>query len=232
MSGSLHINEDSLQYEIYGNEFVIISGSSTIPLTKIGLAILNSQYGFIEEVIATEKEILLKINERFDPGDLKSLADLKLMSNEKKREIKLPVHFHETEDWQKVTAQSGLAREEYIQRIVDTPLTVGMFGFLPGFVYINGLDPDLHIPRKKVPSKYVHKNAVAIGEKYIGIYSLPSPGGWSVIGTMAVDVLDTDNIPPTLLQLDDQITIESITSTQWEELQNTNQNLLSYNGLT
>lgn len=56
------------------------------------------------------------------------------------------------------------------------------YGFLPGFMYLGGMDPTLHCSRKQTPSFRVHAGSVAIGGEQTGIYSIESPGGWSVIG--------------------------------------------------
>ena len=48
-------------------------------------------------------------------------------------------------------------------------------GFLPGFLYLGGLDKRLYYPRKSNPILQVKKGAVAIGGHQTGIYPNASP---------------------------------------------------------
>ena len=38
-----------------------------------------------------------------------------------------------------------------------------MYGFLPGFMYLGGLDDRLFVSRKSIPSRRILKGSVAIG---------------------------------------------------------------------
>jgi len=62
-------------------------------------------------------------------------------------------------------------------------LSIHFFGFLPGLMYLNGLDQALHFPRKKCPRS---ENRAWISSYrrglQTGIYPNESPGGWHVIG--------------------------------------------------
>jgi len=59
---------------------------------------------------------------------------------------------------------------------------VRMMGFSPGFPYLDGLDPRLHLERKASPRDHIVPGAVAIGGRHAGIYSVASPGGWHILG--------------------------------------------------
>ncbi|MFC4871866.1 5-oxoprolinase subunit B family protein [Negadavirga shengliensis] len=62
------------------------------------------------------------------------------------------------------------------------------FGFLPGFMYLGGLDKNLFCPRKPVPSRVIAKGTVAIGGSQTGIYPADSPGGWYALGKTPVEI--------------------------------------------
>jgi len=104
-----------------------------------------------------------------------------------------------------------------------------MFGFLPGFVYMNGLDKNLHTPRKSTPSKYIAANSLAIGGSYLGIYSLPSPGGWHVVGKLACPIINLPNVPPILISENHKLKIESIDAKSYQALQHDQIDIISYN---
>ena len=78
--------------------------------------------------------------------------------------------------------QKNISIEEIIALHTAPLYRVFFIGFLPGFMYLGGLDKRLHFPRKATPSLDVKKGAVAIGGEQTGIYPMDSPGGWHVIG--------------------------------------------------
>jgi inhibitor of KinA len=67
---------------------------------------------------------------------------------------------------------------------------VYMLGFAPGFPYLGDLDPRLHTPRLPNPRPRVPAGSVAIGGEHTGIYSVPSAGGWNIIGHTLATLFD------------------------------------------
>ena len=65
--------------------------------------------------------------------------------------------------------------------------TVETMGFAPGFAYLTGLDPALHVPRRTTPRTRVPAGSLAIAGGYTAVYPFDSPGGWHLIGRV-VDV--------------------------------------------
>jgi inhibitor of KinA len=100
--------------------------------------------------------------------------------------------------------------EDVIERHSSTAYTVYMMGFLPGFMYLGGLDPSLHIARKSSPEFNIPKGAVAIGGTQTGIYPMESPGGWYVIGNCPIPLFDPNSLPPCLIRAGDQIKFRAI----------------------
>ncbi|MFD9220152.1 5-oxoprolinase subunit PxpB [Streptomyces sp. NPDC060064] len=98
------------------------------------------------------------------------------------------------------TAQlTGLTTHEVIQRHTEAAYTVAFGGFAPGFAYISGLDPLLHLPRRSVPRTQVPAGAVAIADRFTCIYPRQSPGGWNLIGHTPTVMWDLSRTPPALL---------------------------------
>lgn len=95
---------------------------------------------------------------------------------------------------------------------------VYMLGFLPGFLYLGGLDERLHLPRKSSPSLSTPARSVAIGGNQTGIYPIQSPGGWHVIGRTPIHIFNIELTPPTPIQQGDYIKFYSITLEQYEAL--------------
>ena len=78
---------------------------------------------------------------------------------------------------------------------VKTTLEKGEFrveeiAFAPGFLYLSGLPPSMHLPRRATPRANIRPRSLAIGGHYLGVYPLASPGGWNVIGTILDKIED------------------------------------------
>lgn len=119
-------------------------------------------------------------------------------------------------DLEILTKLTRLSREEIIRLHSETLYTVYFIGFLPGFLYLGGLNELLHIPRKETPSRKVSKGAVAIGGMQTGIYPEESPGGWYVIGNSPITLFDSSQSIPTPINPRDKIMFTPITKDEYE----------------
>jgi len=84
------------------------------------------------------------------------------------------------------------------------------YGFQPGFMYLGGLNPELHHPRKSIPSHRVPAGSVAIGGAQTGIYPNEAPGGWHVIGRCPIKLFDPMAPQPILARPEDRIKFRAI----------------------
>lgn len=94
------------------------------------------------------------------------------------------------EDLQSAAEQVGMHVDDFIALHQAPTYRVALLGFSPGFSYLSGLDSRLHIPRRAVPRPMIPAGAVGIGGSLTGIYSLPTPGGWNLIGTTSTCLFD------------------------------------------
>jgi KipI family sensor histidine kinase inhibitor len=81
-----------------------------------------------------------------------------------------------------VARHTGLPPDEVARRHSMAEYTVGAVGFSPGFAFLIGLPPELETPRRASPRTRVPPGSVGVAGGQTGIYSLPTPGGWSLIG--------------------------------------------------
>lgn len=93
-------------------------------------------------------------------------------------------------DFERVAEHTGLSAAEVVERHSAPEYRVDLIGFAPGFPYLDGLDPQLATPRLAKPRLHVAAGSVAIGGAQTGIYSLPGPGGWNLIGHTEVVLFD------------------------------------------
>lgn len=109
----------------------------------------------------------------------------------------------------------SLTSDDIIRRHLNKTYQLDMLGFLPGFLYLSGLDRSLIVPRKSTPAISVSAGAVAIADNMSGIYSLPSPGGWWILGRTPVKLFNLDQYPPVKVQPLDQIRFNQIDYDEW-----------------
>lgn len=88
--------------------------------------------------------------------------------------------------------------------------TVYFLGFLPGFLYLGGLDEKLHLPRKAIPDRKILSGSVGVGGPQTGIYPQDSPGGWHVIGHCPVPLFRPDQSPPVRILPGDEVVFQSV----------------------
>jgi KipI family sensor histidine kinase inhibitor len=117
-----------------------------------------------------------------------------------------------------VAAHNGLTVEEVV-RLHSAPLyTVYMLGFTPGFPYLGGLPRELATPRLATPRLAVPAGAVGIAGSQTGIYPLPTPGGWQLIGRTPAVLFDPQRTPPALLEPGDRVRFVPISGEEFAAL--------------
>jgi len=82
---------------------------------------------------------------------------------------------------------------------------VFMVGFVPGWAYLGPLPEQLRLPRRSVPRTHVPAGSVAIAGAQTGVYPLPTPGGWHLLGHTDIPMFLPDSDPPLLLRTGDRV---------------------------
>jgi KipI family sensor histidine kinase inhibitor len=108
-------------------------------------------------------------------------------------------------DLDEVAATTGLTVDKVMAAHADTVFTVAFCGFAPGFAYLTGLPPELHLPRRSSPRTRVPEGAVAIADEFSAVYPRSSPGGWHLLGRTEARLWDLARDVPGLLQPGDRV---------------------------
>ena len=117
---------------------------------------------------------------------------------------RIPVSY-DGPDILEVGARLQLSREKIIE-IHSRPIyRVFLVGFMPGWAYLGPLPEELMLPRRDVPRTLVPAGSVAIAGRQSGIYPLPTPGGWHLIGRTSVKLFLPDSDPPCLFRAGDRV---------------------------
>ena len=134
------------------------------------------------------------------------------------RSLEIPVCFDPefAFDLAEVSMRAQLPANEVVDLYCAKEYRVACVGFTPGFPYLIGLPKKLATWRRATPRKEIPAGSVAIGGEQTGIYPLPSPGGWNVIGRTALRLFDPEKNPPALLRAGDRVRFRAIKRNEFE----------------
>lgn len=153
-------------------------------------------YGFLEINLIDEIAIIDKI-----------YAAQKAPVQRQGRLWKIPVCYDDcfALDLDAISSEKSMTKKDIISRHSQQIYTVYFIGFLPGFLYLGGMDKLLVTPRKQTPRLAIEKGAVAIGGHQTGVYPNASPGGWNIIGNSPINFFDVSKEMPCFAKAGDQI---------------------------
>lgn len=134
------------------------------------------------------------------------------------QDFELPVCYELGLDWDRIEEVSGRSRAEWIAQHSAGRYRVAAIGFLPGFVFLDGLDDSLKMPRLERPRTKVPEGTVGIGGHQTGWYAIESPGGWNSIGRTPRPLLDLGQIDgsPTPVQVGDWVRFRAISVEEFD----------------
>ncbi len=128
--------------------------------------------------------------------DLKFGVDLKEISIKNNMNINLIINMHSTAIYM-----------------------VYFIGFLPGFLYLGGLDKRLNSDRKSNPRLLVEKGSVGIGGSQTGIYPQKSAGGWNIIGKTPISFFDVGKENPCFAKAGDKVKFVPISVDEYQQIE-------------
>jgi inhibitor of KinA len=117
---------------------------------------------------------------------------------------RIPVSY-DGPDIEAVAASLQLTPERIAELHTAPIYRVFLVGFVPGWAYLGPLATELELPRRHVPRTQVPAGSVAIAGRQTGIYPLPTPGGWHLIGRTTVKLFLPDSDPPCLFRAGDRV---------------------------
>jgi len=183
---------------------------------------LKQQLGpFIEEIVPAYASLAVFLKPSAQVSDFINLVDIANIDHievpDSGRRITIPVCYESPygEDISQVANICGLNIPDVIELHTRTDYLIHFIGFLPGFPYLGGLDPRLHLPRRNSPRRLVERGSVAIGGGQTGIYPLGSPGGWHILGRTPLRLFDFQKEPVVLLQSGDRVRFKAISKNQY-----------------
>lgn len=149
------------------------------------------------------------------------IASLSSGTSEIKRVFHIPVCYGGEfgEDIAFVASHAGLSEKEVVDIHTGRDYLIFMLGFMPGFAYLGDMDERLHTPRLSDPRTSIPAGSVGIGGEQTGIYPLPSPGGWQLIGRTPVKPYDPMRAEPILYRAGDYIRFFSVDAEEYHRIE-------------
>lgn len=110
---------------------------------------------------------------------------------------------------------TGLSFAEIVKIHSSVDYKIYMLGFLPGFVYLGGLDERIHAKRLDTPRVSIAPGSVGIGGNQTGVYPLASPGGWRLLGATPLEFYNQNRERPVLCEPGEYIRFVPISAKEY-----------------
>lgn len=142
---------------------------------------------------------------------IKRLAAKRPPMAEPGRLHRIPV-VYDGPDLEDVATRLKIPSERIVALHMQPIYRVFLVGFVPGWAYLGPLPDELELARRPVPRTQVPPGSVAIAGRQTGIYPLPAPGGWHLIGRTSVRLFLPDSDPPCLFRAGDRVKFFAVRS--------------------
>lgn len=182
---------------------------------------------FILEIVPSYQSLVVFLKEDARVDIDRYLAVLlndeigKRQSNNSKKTWQIPVCYDLDFglDLQILIDVKKLTREEIVKLHSEPDYRIYGIGFLPGFLYLGGLNEQLFSPRRRVVKRFAPKGSVAIGGEQTGIYPQESPGGWNIIGRTPIEMFNAAMNPPMPFSIGDSIRFYAINQSEFHQIE-------------
>lgn len=192
----------------------------TLPTVAIVLDRLQTSYGKVERIVRDA------LHEMTVPISLPS------------RRVEMPIWYNDPwsaalagrdsqeSDFEFVARINGLTPADLLEVHSSTDYWVVLVGFVPGVNLHYPLNPTtiLTAPKLKTPRITSPSRAACLAGRGTGQYSMPSPGGYQLIGRLAVDIYQPERRSSAfaengvLLRPGDRISYRSVDAFEYEDI--------------
>ncbi|MCF2875501.1 MULTISPECIES: 5-oxoprolinase subunit PxpB [unclassified Tenacibaculum] len=217
-------------YTFFGERTILIEWRAIISeeiirdITRFEQFVNSEKSELIEDSIVGYHSLMLVYKEEPKKQEITSLQELyedsSVIAEVSNYLWEIPVCYESQLgiDLQELAKNLELTSEELVQKHSAPQYSVYFIGFLPGFLYLGGLEKCLHFPRKATPRLKVAKGSVAIGGGQTGIYPQESAGGWNIIGQTPISLFDITKETPCFAKSGDKIQFVPITLSEYEKI--------------
>ena len=185
----------------YGDRALLVELPDLAAVAAVRGALERSPLPGQRELVAAARTVLVVLDRppaAADDAVLRNLSRGPAAGPADSPEVDLPVVF-DGPDLAEVAELTGRPVTAVVDMLTSTEFTAAFVGFAPGFAYLTGLPPELHVPRRPTPRTRVPAGAVGLAGPFAGAYPRASPGGWQLVGRTDAELFDVDRSPPALL---------------------------------
>src|SRR6201987_5398652 len=178
----------------------------------------------VTESVPTYRSLLV----HYDPAQidfdtlgekLKTLAQVPPQASATARRWRVPVAYGGENgiDLEDVAKSLNITPDEVVARHSGGDYRVAMIGFTPGWSYLSGLAPFLHMPTRQNPRLLTPAGTISIGGVQAGIQCLAAPSGWHLLGRTAVRTFRLHRDPVFLTEPGDRVPFFSVDARTFAE---------------
>jgi KipI family sensor histidine kinase inhibitor len=185
----------------YGDRALLVELPDLAAVAAVRGALERSPLPGQRELVAAARTVLVVLDRppsATDDAVLRNLSFDPAAGPADAPEVELPVVF-DGPDLAEVADLTGRSATAVVEALTSTEFTAAFVGFAPGFAYLTGLPPELHVARRPTPRTRVPAGAVGLAGPFAGAYPRASPGGWQLVGRTGAVLFDVDRSPPALL---------------------------------
>ena len=110
----------------------------------------------------------------------------------------------------------GMGRDAFIDVHTGHEYRVDMLGFTPGFAFIGGFEAAREVPRRPQPRVRLEPGSIGIAGGRTGIYTLPGPGGWQIVGRTPLRLFDAGAEQPFRLRAGMRVRFVAISDAEFD----------------
>ena len=188
----------------YGPRAVLAEYNSLAEVMAVSDALRAAALPGVDDVVPAARTVLVHHRQ----VDRAALETLLIPTGDPPRAagpiIEIPV-VYDGIDLADVAAATGMSTDQVVEMHSSAIYSAAFLGFTPGWAYLVGLPPRLHLPRRPTPRSSVPAGSVAIASEFSGVYPTTSPGGWNLLGSTATTMFDASREKPALVVAGDRV---------------------------
>lgn len=225
--------KDNISYKPFGERAILVEWPKEINKKILNELLIfkqklqNSSHNNIQDIVVAYHSVTIKYKDVITKFDheityLKSLNDKEINFPEEQSylwEIPVCYDLEYGIDLEEISKAKNISIETIINIHSSTTYSVFFTGFLPGFLYLGGLDERIYMDRKKDPRIHISSGSVAIGGKQTGVYPADSAGGWQIIGKTPICFFNVEKSPPCFAKSGDKVKFYSVSKTELEAIE-------------
>lgn len=199
-------------------ETAVIDGGRAATVARIAQRVIDRALPGVHDIVPSYSTILIEFDllsadiAAIEQALREEASVVESAAGQPLRRVRIPVAYggEYGPDLDELAALKGLSAEEIVALHSGAEYLVAVMGFAPGWAYLLGLSPELTVPRRASPRVRVAPGSVATAGGQTGVYTLPTPGGWWLLGRTPAAMFAPDHADPFLLRAGDAVRFEPI----------------------